>query len=517
MAKFNKLRAKAAVRSAIATQTRPNGVTFEGAPGFERDAKSELFLLAVANMVGQDEFYEGAADRDDRYHRLIAEVAVSDPDWIVRFLTWLRAEANMRSASMVGALHAAWAMVGAGLPGSRQVVAGALQRADEPGEALAYWMTTHGRAVPKPVKRGIADAARRLYTEYALLKYDTGSKGFRFGDVVDLTHPTPTAPWQGDLFAWALARRHQRDQAIPESLAMVGANARLRAEAAGDPRTLLDPGALKAAGMTWEDVLSLAGSTVDKSALWTALIPSMGYMALLRNLRNFDDAGVPDAVAAEVAARLADPDRVAASRQFPFRFLAAYRAAAKSLRWSHALERALHASLANVPALPGRSLILVDLSGSMYGRAAKSELTRADVAKVFGAALALRTDEPTLAWFDNTSGQVQVPKGTSLLALVESFPRAGGGTSTGAAVQRWYKGHDRVVIVTDEQAHYTGHGNVAAAVPNHIPVYTWNLGGYRRGHAPSGLGTRHTFGGPTDQGFRVIPLLERGQDAGWPF
>jgi hypothetical protein len=218
MAKFNKLRAKVAVRSAIATQTRPNGVTFEGAPGFERDAKSELFLLAVANMVGQDEFYEGAADRDDRYHRLIAEVAVSDPDWIVRFLTWLRAEANMRSASMVGALHAAWAMVGAGLPGSRQVVAGALQRADEPGEALAYWMTTHGRAVPKPVKRGIADAARRLYTEYALLKYDTGSKGFRFGDVVDLTHPTPTAPWQGDLFAWALARRHQRDQAIPESL-----------------------------------------------------------------------------------------------------------------------------------------------------------------------------------------------------------------------------------------------------------------------------------------------------------
>jgi TROVE domain len=414
-------------------------------------------------------------------------------------------------------MHAAWAMVGAGLPGSRQVVAGALQRADEPGEALAYWMTTHGRAVPKPVKRGIADAARRLYTEYGLLKYDTGSKGFRFGDVVDLTHPTPSAPWQGDLFAWSLARRHQREQAAPESLAMIGANARLRADAVRDPRVLLDPQALKAAGMTWEDVLSLAGSTVDKGRLWAALIPSMGYMALLRNLRNFDEAGVPDAVAAQVAARLADPEQVAASRQFPFRFLAAYRAAAKSLRWSHALERALHASLANVPALPGRTLILVDLSGSMSTRAGtRSELTRADVAKVFGAALALRT-HPTLVWFDDKSGQVQVPKATSLLALVESFPRAGGGTSTGAAVQRWYKGHDRVVIVTDEQAHYTGHHNVAAAVPEHVPVYTWNLGGYRLGHAPSGLGTRHTFGGLTDQGFKVIPLLERGEDTAWPF
>jgi hypothetical protein len=171
-----------------------------------------------------------------------------------------------------------------------------------------------------------------------------------------------------------------------------------------------------------------------------------------------------------------------------------------------------------VPWLGGRTLVLVDLSGSMSyaGDRRAQGLTRADVAKVFGAALALRTDA-TLVWFDDTSGQVRVPKGTSLLSLVDSFPRAGGGTSTGAAVQRWYAGHDRVVIVTDEQAHFTGHANVAAPVPAHVPVYTWNLAGYRHGHAPSGLGTRHTFGGLADQGFRVIPLLERGQDSTWPF
>jgi hypothetical protein len=73
-----------------------------------------------------------------------------------------------------------------------------LQRADEPGEFLAYWTSTFGRALPKPVKRGIGDAVRRLYTEYALLKYDTASKGFRFGDVLDLTHPDAATPQQGD-------------------------------------------------------------------------------------------------------------------------------------------------------------------------------------------------------------------------------------------------------------------------------------------------------------------------------
>jgi hypothetical protein len=537
MTKFNKGRITAAVRSTITTARTPSGWTHEGAPGFVRDAKGELFLLAVANMVGEATFYEGAAARDSRFADLVSKVVVEDPEWTARFLPWLRTGAAMRSAALVGALTAARAMVDAGMPGSRSVVAAALQRADEPGEALAYWVTAYGRAIPKPVKRGVADAVRRLYTESALLKYDTASRTFRFADVIELTHPAPVAPWQGDLFAWALARRHAREQACPASLATVAANARLRREAAENPRVLLDPQALKAAAMTWEDALSLSGShesTVDKSGLWSALIPSMGYMALLRNLRNFDEAGVPDDVAERVAARIADPDQVAASRQFPFRFLSAYRAAGKSLRWSHALEKALQASLANVPALTGRTLVLVDLSGSMDWAAAgrQSELTRADVAKVFGAALALRATGPgaeaTLVWFDTRSGVVDVPKGSSLLSLVESFPRAGGGTQTGAAVQRWYRRHDRVVIVTDEQAHDTGHANAASPVPEHVPVYTWNLGGYRRGHAPSGHGTRHTFGGLTDLGFQAIPLLEgansrrgansgRGGDAGWPF
>ena len=118
----------------------------------------------------------------------------------------------MRSASLVGALEAAQAMVAAGMPGSRPIVASVLQRADEPGEALAYWTGRYGRAIPKPVKRGVADAVGRLYTEYNLLKYDTASKGFRFADVLDLTHPDPVAPWQGDLFKHALDRRHGRGE-----------------------------------------------------------------------------------------------------------------------------------------------------------------------------------------------------------------------------------------------------------------------------------------------------------------
>lgn len=518
MAKFNRPDVKPTVHSPITTEAQPSGRTFEGAPGYARDAKSELFLLAVANMVGEDTFYEKAGARDERFERLVHQVAVEDPQWMGRFIPWLRAEANMRTASLVAACEAVKARLAADLAGgNRSVIDAACQRPDEPGELLAYWTSRHGRAIPKPVKRGVADAVQRLYTQHALLKYDTASKGYRFGDVIDLVHPTPAddkARWQGDLFRHALDRRHGRGHSIPESLEMIRRNTLLRS--GGDLSDWLNPATLREAGVTWEDALSAVGSKVDKARLWSALIPSMGIMAQIRNLRNFDEAMVPDHAIAPVVARLTDPEQITRSRQFPFRFLAAYKHA-PSLRWAYPLEQALAHSLANVPSLPDRTLILVDRSGSMFGPVSeRSKLNRADTAAIFGAALALRAENVDLIEFGTTSRPVPFGRGQSVLRVLEKFGDLGG-TNTQAAVSSHYRAHDRVVIITDEQAHYSGYGDVTAAVPASVPVYTWNLAGYQHGHAPSGARNRHTFGGLTDQAFRLIPLLEAGISQSWPF
>jgi hypothetical protein len=522
MSKFNKQKVRAAVSSPIQTQAAATTLTAEGAPGFLRPAKSELFLLAVTNMVGEDAFYEKASERDARFASLIATVAAEDPHWLVRMLAWVRTEANLRSTALVGALEAAKAMVALGVPGSRAMVASVLQRADEPGEALAYWFSHYGRTIPKPVKRGVADAVARLYTQRALLKYDTRSHAFRFGDVIDLVHPTPDAnrPEQGDMFRTALARRHARDEPVPATLGVLAANESLRAQAASDPTVLLDPQRLAAAGMTWEDVLSMAGSVLPKAQLWTAMIPSMGYMALLRNLRNFDEAGVGDDVAGPVAARLADANEVARSRQLPLRFLSAYRAA-PSLRWAYALEQALNHSLVSVPTLPGRTLVLVDTSGSMNSTFARDgSLRRWDAAAVFGLALAARSDADVVS-FSGSNMVFPTVAGESLLRSLQRWTDGGfflgGGTETEKAVRTHYRRHDRVVILTDEQAYAHNAGHVAGSVPVDKPVYTFNLAGYRAGHAPSGSGTRHTFGGLTDAGFAMIPLIEAGENANWPF
>ncbi|WP_406128122.1 TROVE domain-containing protein [Streptomyces sp. NBC_00989] len=525
MSRFNRKTARAQPVSRV-TSTGRVLRTYEGGRGRERDARSELFLLAIANFVSQQTFYESGADRDDRFATLVRELAVTDPAWTAGLLGWLRGEGNLRTASIVGAAEYVKARLDAGAtdgPSNRRVVDSVLRRPDEPGELLAYWTARYGRAIPKPVKRGVADAVRRLYGGTSLLKYDTASKGYRFGDILNLVHaaPDPDKAWQGELFQYALDRRHHPDTAVPPaSNQVLTAHRELMALPVAQRRAVVTAadGAerLAAAGMTWEALAGWLQGPMDKAA-WEAVIPSMGSMALVRNLRNFDEAGVSDEVAEQVAAKISDPAEVARSRQFPFRYLAAYQHA-PSLRWSYPLERALGHSLANVPALPGRTLVLVDRSGSMFFSrlSDRSELNRADAAAIFGTALALRAADADLVEFGTTSRRLDFAAGESVLKILDRFGDLGG-TDTTSAVRSHYRGQDRVLIITDEQYAYSRHGDPAEQVPVGVPVYTWNLAGYRAGHGPSGKADRHTFGGLSDAAFRMVPLLEAARDADWPW
>lgn len=534
MSKFNVAGTRAVAHGPIRTDATATATTFEGAPGFAREAKSELFLLGVSNMVGENTFYENASQRDSRFSALVREVALTDFEWLTRFARWLRTDANMRTAPMVLAAEAAKARLDAGQPGSRAIVDAVLQRADEPGEMIGYWLSTYGRKIPKPIKRGVADAVKRLYNEHSLAKYDSAAHAVRFGDVLDLVHPTADKTWQGALYMHALDRRHGRDAEIPEELRTLRARAALLVLAVDQRRALFDDPerareALKAAGMTWESVAGWLQGPMD-AAVWEAVIPSMGFMACIRNLRNFDEAGVSDKVAATVAARLSDPEQVAKSRQLPMRFLSAYRAA-PSLRWAYPLEQALDASLANIPALAGRTLILVDTSTSMNAGFSKDgTLMRWDAAALFGIALASRCADADLVSFSSTARYWGDPanantktfdrnRGESVLKALDRWKSGGwflgGGTATAAALRKHVAGHDRVVILTDEQAQQDS-GEVGSVIPKTVPLYTWNLAGYQHGHAGGGA-NRHVFGGLSDAGFNMIGLLERHRGADWPF
>jgi hypothetical protein len=143
----------------------------------------------------------------------------------------------------------------------------------------------------------------------------------------------------------------------------------------------------------------------------------------------------------------------------------------------------------------------------------RSDLSRADGAAVFGSALALRAENATLVQFGSASAEVQFRKGDAVLTVIKRFTGMGG-TNTATATRQHYAGHDRVIIVTDEQSH---DGDPGAVIPRNVPLYTWNLQGYTAGHGPTGNNARFTLGGLTDKAFTLIPLLEAGVEGAWPW
>lgn len=549
MGKFNQTpkRDKAATKAEMQAAVGPlktrkdmTTATFEGAPAYEPKLKTELFQLAVSNMVGERTFYESADDRDARFRDLVRRAAVKHPAWFLGFVGFLRNRANMRSASLVAAAEGVAARLEAeaklgpdvriqvqGEGVNRKIIAAALQRADEPGELLAYWLVNHGRNVPKPVKRGLADAVTRLYWEYTLLKYDTASHGVRFGDVIDLVHPTAGTPDQGALFKFALDRRHSRDvDTTLVGLPMIAANAALRKMADADADILLDEGWLKRAGMTWEDALSLAGGKVEKAKLWEAMIPNMGIMALIRNLRNFDEEGVSGRAEEIVLNRLKDPAQIAKSRQLPFRFYTAY-TQAPSDRWKHALGVALDLACANVPELPGRTLVLIDTSASMTNCtiSEKSKVTPAEAAAVLGIVLAKRCGADVYG-FANGTFRHDLVKGQTAMQGVQAFLKrtgeSGHGTEIHRAIRERYQGHDRVFVLSDMQCMGGGYihfaseqTDIGALIPADKIMYSVNLQGHQATPMSSNKPNRHMLAGFSDSVFQLVPLLEAGESPDW--
>lgn len=538
----NESRVRVTGRSPVVTSLTPTTVTAQGGPGFTRsDVKSELFLLAVTNFVSESTTYEDAKGRDTRYADLVQAATLEDPLWTLALLRWLRHEAGLRSAPIVGAAEFIRAQVTAN-PGAptlgRAVVRAVLKRADEPGELVGYWLSKYGRPLPKPLKKGVADAVQALYNERALAKWDSARNPIRFGDVIELSDEVrPRAPWQSDLFRYAMESRRGRGTFEGKTLPMLELRDKLMKlpdREATRTQLLADPTLLASAGMTWEDLSSFG--KMDAAA-WDAVIPSMGYLALLRNLRNFDAVGISRNNVAFVQTTLADKFAVARSGVLPMQIASAYRAVVND-RWKPALQEALDLSMLSVPPLGGHTLIMVDVSGSMIDTFSKDgSFRRWEAAALFGLTLAARSAKATVVAYSNTSMEFTLSPGENTLAALSRFYKThfiGNGTCTITETYRWAQkvAPDRVVIVTDEQTasdastsryYYDKRSRpesirtVDDVVSPTTPLYTFNVAGYKVGHASSGTRYRHTVGGLSDGGFKMISMIESSRPGVWPW
>jgi hypothetical protein len=372
--------------------------THEGAPAVTLTAEQNLRRSVLSCLLWEDEFYEDGQAIADRIAALAAEVA---PPTLAALAVEARERFNLRHAPLM--LLCALARTGRGSSQVGDTIERVIQRADELSEFLAiYWR--HGRKpLAKQVKLGLARALSK-FDAYQLAKYDRDGP-VKLRDVLFLVHAKPKDDEQAALWK----------------------------QLAG--RSLPSPD-------TWEVALSGGG---DKGETFARLLKErkLGYLALLRNLRNMDQAGVDEALVKEAIL-----ERRGAERVLPFRYVAAARAAPRFEPW---LDEALAEAVLHGPVFDGRTIILVDVSGSMdSGLSARSDLTRMDAAATLASIV---PGEVRVFTFSDKVVEVAPRRGMAGVdAVVSSLPH--GGTWLGKAVTRVNAlPHDRLIVVTDEQSH----------------------------------------------------------------
>lgn len=531
MAKFNSKASQWQEASKVGQTTGPltakskkTTPTYEGGEGYKQGPKSELFLLAVSCMLGEPTFYENKDDRLERIVKLTHKVTEKDPEWIARFVPWLRNTANMRTVSLVMAVE----YMVAGGPNARRVIDSAMSRADEPAEVLSYWLMFHDKRnpakflkspkLPQALRKGVGDAANRLWNEYSVLKYNTNSRKISFADVLNLCHVRNKDEQTGALFRYIIDSAYGREPdltLLPKIAAQLGA----REIPIPERRKVITPELVSDAGFTWEQISGWIGGELD-GRIWDMVIPSMPYMATLRNLRNFDEKGISKASVDYVIDKLSNPEMVQKSRQFPYAFYNAYKNTSSD-NWRKALSEAMDLACQNLPAFDGKTLILVDTSGSMtmspYRRTGSAPY---EIAGLFGAALTQKArkagGEVDIVLYHSVTGSRlwNIPKGGSILTATADMAKQcnGGMTQTWATLDKWYKGHDRVIILTDEQT-----ADAPSKVVDQIPfLHIYNLVGYSSVSYDTTKPGRYRYGGFSDACFTLMATLEQySQD--WPF
>lgn len=523
MATFNE-----PVRTKHLTRTQ----TFEGGAAVLPPTLVDLAFTAACTFIGQDTFYESGADRHQRIIDLTVEAAKTDPDGVVELIRRVRRDFKIRAAAIVIAAEFVNAQPGYR---TREAVTNACWRADEPGEFLAYWWSRFGKRLPRGVKLGLADAARKLYTQQGVLKWDSKDRSVRMGDVIEVAHIKPETAEEATLFRYMLDLRHRGKDAweidstiegqerpvrpglfpwSPSTLQLFMNRRVLMEIPEADRRQVLRTWGmdfLTASGITWEQLSSWLPGGMDAEA-WSFAIPRMQVMALIRNLRNFDKAGLPEPLVDAVIAKITSEDDVRKSRIFPYQVLTAYRYA-ESDNWARALGKTLDHASGNVSRLD-RSLILIDTSGSMQSNlSSKSVVQRVEVAALQAVSVARASNNVNIVIYGDSSYQIPHSqwRAKSVLKATEYIRslvgHVGHATYGHTAIRdhfdpNWY---DRAIIFTDDQQADSGSVSLA-----HVPqLVTFNAGGYAPKSTWGRIGaqTNVQVAGFSDDVFSVVAEL----------
>jgi len=386
--------------------TKPT--THEGGPVKVITPYQELRRSVLATLLWENGFYESGLTIADRVASLSNKVNATQ---LADLAVEAREQMKLRHMPLLLGQLLVKHAESKNTPGMiADTLARIVQRPDELGEFLSMYWGGKKTPIAAQVKKGLARAFTK-FDEYQLSKWNREAD-IKLRDVLFLVHAKPKNYAQADLW-----------------------------------KRLID-GTLEIP-YTWEVEISAAGKDNNKKIIaWEELLKSgkLPAMALIRNLRNMQQAGVSEKLIREAIIKMK------VERVLPFRFITAAKYA-RSLE--DVLETAMLKCLDGMEKLPGKTVLLIDVSGSMfYGNVSKgSEMTFMDAAN--GIAILAREvcEQAKVYSFSNDVKEVAPRRGFALRdAIVNS--QSHGGTALGRAIDQINarEKYDRLIVFTDEQS-----------------------------------------------------------------
>jgi len=407
--------------ASINTSARAEQFTHEGAVARILNPEQQLRRTVMACMLWENTFYE---DGESIVDRILESASKLSFEKVAGIAIEAREKMKLRHVPLLLACALA-SRKGGRLMGD--LLERIIQRPDELTEFLSLYWKDGKKPIAKQIKIGLARALRK-FNEYELAKYNRDNK-VKLRDVLFLSHAKPKDDEQA-----ALWKRLANNSLVTPD--------------------------------TWEVALS---GGADKKESFERLMSEkkLGALAFLRNLRNMHDVGINKKFIAEYAATL-NVDRI-----LPFRFITAARIVPQ---WEDVLEPLMMKCLEGQKKLPGTTVLLLDVSGSMMDPLSnKSETTCMDAG--FGLGILLREicEEGAIFTFSHRIVQVAPRRGFALRdAMMGSQPH--GGTYLAESIRAINEKvpYDRLIVITDEQ---TADGIIS---PNGLG-YIINVGTYKNG------------------------------------
>jgi hypothetical protein len=484
-------------------------VNYEGAEAYRLTSEWHLYVSVVTSSLN-DTFYEDAQTRMETLREIL--VCKCDPQFVAKLAVYARQKMHLRSIPLVLAVELARVHNGDGTVG--KAVSQIVQRADEITELLACYQSVNKRSGEKKLNRlskqlqtGL-QCAFNNFNEYQFAKYNRDT-AIKLRDALFLVHPKAKDENQQLLFNKIVENKLETPYTWETELSALG-------------QMKFDSDKAKAAAFR---------------AKWEELIDSgkVGYMALLRNLRNILNARVSTKHINTVCATLSSPEAVRKSKQLPFRFLAAYRELTKvfsghAQRIQEALEIAVVTSAQNIAGFDEatRVLIACDVSGSMQcAVSAKSTIMLYDIGLMLGMLLKSRCKNVVSGMFGDTWQVVNLPN-DSVLQNVDAFYQREGevGYSTNAyrVIQdliRRKMPMDKIMFFTDCQlwdstGKNTRMHTVWQEYKQMFPeakLYLFDLTGY--GNTPLDITHKDVYliAGWSEKIFDMLEAIDSGSDA----